>query len=212
MNLLEKFENLLKDKYIFHLHTNYTDGLSSVEDYCIWASKNGYDSVVFTEHVRKKLSYDFHSFLSDIENARHKFPDLDIWVGVEAKVLPGGALDIPNEILPNVQIICFACHSFPKDVCLYERAFEKLFSDSRWKEHIRVWVHPGSFLKCLGLIDDYLYLLDRLISFARREGVFIEQNLKYELPPRPIIKNIPRSNLVKGLDAHSVECVKSFLP
>lgn len=212
MNLLEKFENLLKDKYIFHLHTNYTDGLSSVEDYCIWASKNGYDSVVFTEHVRKKISYDFHSFLSDIENARHEFPDLDIWVGVEAKVLSPIGLDIPDEILSEIQIVCFACHSFPKDVGLYERAFEKLFSDSRWKEHIRVWVHPGSFLKCLGLIDDYLYLLDRLISFARREGVFIEQNLKYELPPRPIIKNIPRSNLVKGLDAHSVECVKSFLP
>lgn len=207
MDLSEKFENLLKGRYIFHLHTNYTDGLNFVEEYCLWTSRNGYDAIVFTEHVRKKLSYDFNCFLKDIETAREKFSNLDIWVGVEAKMLPGGGLDVSDKILSKIQIICFACHFFPKDVNLYEKSFKRLFSDARWKNHIRVWVHPGYFLKHLGLIDNYLYLLDRLTSFAIREGVFIERNLKYELPPRVIIKNIPQSNLLRGLDAHSVKSI-----
>ena len=205
MNLLEKFENLLKSKYIFHLHTNYTDGLNSVEEYCSWASENGYNAIVFTEHVRKNLSYDFYSFLSDMENARQKFANMDIWIGVEAKILPNGDLDIPDKILPEIQVICFACHSFPKDIDLYEKSFKTVFSDNRWKSHIRVWVHPGHFLKRLGVMDDYLHLLSRLVSCAVREDVFIEHNLKYELPPMSIMKNIPGSKLVRGLDAHSVE-------
>ena len=211
MDLSEKFKNLLKSNYIFHLHTTYTDGVSSVEDYCIWASRNKYDTIVFTEHVRKKLSYDFYSFLSDIENARRMFPDLSIWVGVEAKLLPGGNLDIPDHILSEIQIICFACHSFTQDIDLYENSLKRLFSGSRWKDRIRVWVHPGSFLKCLGPIDDYLHLLDRLITFARREGVFIEYNLRHELPPVSIIKNIRQSQMIKGLDAHSVQSVEKLL-
>ena len=110
MDPLERFENLLSRRYIFHLHTNYTDGLSSIEDYCLWASRNGCDTIVFTEHVRKELSYDFYSFLSDIENAKRKFPNMDIWVGVEAKILLDGELDISDEVLPKIEIICFACH------------------------------------------------------------------------------------------------------
>lgn len=211
MDLSEKFKSLLKGRYLFHLHTTHTDGSSSVEDYCLWASRNGYDAVIFTEHVKKKLSYDYYSLLSDIENAKRKFPNVDIWVGVEAKILLGGELDISEEILPEIEVICFACHSFSKDVDLYEKSFKKLFSDNRWKSRIRVWVHPGSFLKHLGLIDDYLHLLDGLTSLAIREGIFIEHNLRHELPPMSIIKNIPRANLIRGLDAHSVESVKSLL-
>lgn len=211
MDLLEKFENLLGCKYAFHLHTNYTDGISSVEDYCSWASKNGHNAIVFTEHVRKKISYRFCSFLYEIEEAKQKFPDIDIWVGAEAKILPYGKLDIPDEILHEIGIICFACHSFPKNVDLYEKSFKRLFSDSQWKDHIRVWVHPGNFLKRIGLIDDYLSLLKELISFAIKEGVFIEHSLKHKLPPAPIIKDISQSKLVRGLDAHSVESIRSFL-
>lgn len=210
-NLLEKFERLLKSKYIFHLHTNYTDGQSSIEEYCTWAANNGWDTLVFTEHVRKRLAYDFCSFLSDIENARQEFPKLTIWVGAEAKILPGGGLDIPDEILPKIQLICFACHSFPEDINLYKISFERLFSEDRWKSHVRVWVHPGYFLDRLGAMDKYLHVLNGLASFAISEGVFIEHNLRYKLPPEMIIGNVPRSKLVVGLDAHSVESVAELL-
>jgi len=209
MSLSEKFEDLLKRKYIFHLHTNYTDGLGSVEDYCLWASKNEYDTVVFTEHVRKNLAYDFRSFLSDVEDARQRFPDLNIWVGVEAKILVDGELDIPDEILSKIQIICFACHSFPLDLDLYEKLSKNLFSDDRWRKHIRVWVHPGYFLKKSRMIDEHLVLLSSLISFALESGVFIENNLKHRLPPISIMKNIPQASLIRGLDAHSVKDVES---
>ena len=209
--MLAKFKDLLKRKYIFHLHTNYTDGTSSVEDYCLWASKNRYDAIVFTEHVRKKLSYNFEDFLSDIGAARLNFPELDVLVGVEAKVLPKGILDMPKAILSDTDVICFACHSFPNNISMYEKALKKVFSDARWKKYFRVWVHPGFFLKRLGLLDDHLHLLEDMISFAVEEGVFIENNIKYGLPPVQINKNKFSANLITGLDAHSVESMEKLM-
>ena len=205
MDSLKKFKNLLKSKYLFHLHTNYTDGASTVEDYCLWASENGYSHLVFTEHVRKELSYDFEGFLSDIRDAGRRFVNLNIRAGVEAKLLPGGGLDIPQEILPDIEVICFACHSFPSDLDLYASSFRKLFSDTRWKNHVRIWVHPGYFFKRLGIMEAGLSLLNELADYAIKEGIFVEHNIRHKLPPESVLKNIPKHSIITGLDAHSVE-------
>jgi histidinol phosphatase-like PHP family hydrolase len=151
------------------------------------------------------MSYDFDNFLAQIENARQKFPNIGIWVGAEAKVLPNGRLDIPDDITREIEIICFACHSLQKNIPLYEELLKQVFSDIRWKEHVRVWVHPGNFLKRFELLDSHFSLLSELVSFAIAEGVFVEYNLRYDLPPVSITKRIPLLSLVKGLDAHSVD-------
>jgi putative hydrolase len=203
--LLEKFKSVLKNRYIFHLHTVYTDGSSSVEDYCRWASNNKFDGVVFVEHTRRKLSYDFNSFLRDVEIAKREFPHLDIWVGSEAKIIPGGQLDIPDSILARIKLVCFACHSFPDDIELYHTSFKTLFKDKRWKEYLRCWVHPGRFLKNRGFLDKNWNILEDLIEVAIKEEIFIENNLKDKLLPHRIIIKIPPSKLITGYDVHSVE-------
>jgi len=207
VELLEKFKSMMKNRYIFHLHTVYTDGSSSVEDYCRWASNNKLDGIVFVEHTSRKLSYDFSSFLRDIEIAKRKFPLIDIWIGVEAKIIPGGQLDIPDNILSRIKLICFACHSFPDDIELYHTSFKMLFTDKRWKEYIRCWVHPGRFLKHRGFLDKYLNILEDLIEVAINEEIFIENNLRDQLLPHRIVIKIPPSKLITGYDVHSVEAI-----
>jgi histidinol phosphatase-like PHP family hydrolase len=151
------------------------------------------------------MLYSFNDFLTQIENARQKFPNIDIWTGAEAKILPDGKLDIPDDIAREIEVICFACHSSQKNISLYEESLKQVFSDIRWKEHVRVWVHPGLFLKRFKLLDSYFSLLSELVSFAIAEGVFIEYNLRYDLPPMSIAKKVPLLGLVSGLDAHSVD-------
>jgi len=201
MKFLEKFENLLQTEYIFHLHTNYTDGSSSIEEYCKWALENEFETIIFLEHVRRDLSYSFENFLNDIETAREKYP-INILIGVEAKILLEGELDIPKEILPYIQVIGIAEHFFPKDLDLYRSSCFKVFSDRQWGNYIRVWVHPGNFLKKYNINNTEI--LDELISYALSCGIFIESNLKHKLPPINVCKKIPLNKLVKGIDAHSV--------
>lgn len=45
----------------WHLHTNYTDGENTVEEYCEQAVKNGLKLLVFSEHVRRELIYSYRA-------------------------------------------------------------------------------------------------------------------------------------------------------
>ena len=78
----------------WHIHTNYTDGDNSVDNYCRQAIASKIPLVVFSEHVRRNLNYDFHSWLSEIKQARRKYTGLIILSGCEVKVLETGELDV----------------------------------------------------------------------------------------------------------------------
>ena len=201
----EKFKALTStDNYLFHLHTNYTDGLNSIEDYFRYASKNKFETIVFTEHVRRKISYNFDDYLSEIRRIETKFENVNTIVGVESKIFPDGSIDIPESILPMIDLLCFACHSFPDDITLYEEAFKEVFVDAKWKSFIRVWVHPGRYLQRIGLTKHNTDIFHGLLNTAVDEGVFIENNLKQVVLLRNIIESIPSESLVVGHDAHSV--------
>jgi DNA polymerase (family 10)/putative hydrolase len=83
----------------WHCHTDYTDGASSVDDYCRTARANGLDLLVFSEHVRRELDYDFDAFCADVEAARERYDDLTLLVGCEAKALDSdGTLDVSEAV------------------------------------------------------------------------------------------------------------------
>ncbi len=208
MDLLEQFKTILNKKYLAHIHTIYTEGSHSVEDYCKWAFDQACDAVVFSEHVRKTITYDFDSFLHDLDNARFQFPSLNIWTGVESKILPGGILDIPDEIVPKTQVIYFACHSFPDDIDLYKDSFTKLFQDKKWKKHVRIWAHPGKFFKQRGISIYTKEAFKQLCKTACCEDVLIENNIRDSLPPLDILKTLSPSEVIIGYDAHSLESLE----
>ncbi len=201
----EDFKSIAANgKYLFHFHTDYTDGSSKVEDYFEYASLRKYEAIIFTEHVRKHISYNFDDFLQEIQAVKRRFPDIKTFVGVEAKVLPGGGLDISAEILSRIQVICFACHSFPKDVELYRESLKMLFADEKWSRYIRVWVHPGRFLKRQELLDSSVETIMDLTAFAERQEIYIEKNIREGLPPGIVLHNISSERILTGYDAHSV--------
>jgi histidinol phosphatase-like PHP family hydrolase len=205
-NLLREFRKSLNTRnYLFHIHTNYTDGISDINNYFEYASQNNINVIIFTEHVRKKLKYDFDVFVNDIEKENKIFPKIETYIGCEAKLLPGGDLDIPISILTKIKVICFACHSFPQDIELYRSSFKKLFTDNQWKNYIRIWVHPGRFLKKLNLLNKNMKILEELIEIALSEDILIENNLREVLPPKEILEKIPNENIVIGYDAHSID-------
>jgi len=205
-NFSEEFRKIVKyANYIFHIHTDYTDGISSVNDYFEYASQNNINVIIFTEHVRRNLRYDFDTFVEDVRDKNRGFTKIQTFIGCEAKLLPGGDLDIPINILSKINVICFACHSFPQDLELYRLSFKKLFADNQWKSYIRIWVHPGRFLQKLNILDKNLKTLEELVNVALSEGILIEKNLREALPPIEILEKIPYDNIVLGYDAHSVD-------
>jgi len=201
----------LRSRYLFHLHTRYTDGSLTVEDYAGFAEENGVEALIFTEHVTMPLRYDFSQFLEDIDRGRRNHPGLRLLAGVEAKILPGGRLDAPDDIIRAAEVVGIACHGFPPDLELYLQSMERRLA-SEMEDKPRIWVHPGLFF----LTHDHLRRrvtrsqLKRLADVANSHGVFGESNVKYGLPDalfpgRWFLRGIT------GWDIHHAEDLREFL-
>ena len=196
-------ETLQSNNYIFHVHTNFTDGESSVDEYARYAHDKGFRYLVFMEHVSRENSYDFDKLISEIESARQTFAPLRIGLGVEAKLLPGGNLDVSEDILGRVALLGVACHSFPKDKALYAGSIRSALEQYASPMRVTIWLHPGMFFMRKKMSDDKMLL--SLICHAVWHGVYIEYNMKYKLPEVGIWGLVPVLSQVIGTDAHSVE-------
>jgi len=205
----DRFAELIKGgKYFFHFHTNFTDGKSSFEEYCNFAEKEGFRVLIVLEHVRKTLSYDFNQLISAIEEQRRE-RNLELLVGVEAKVLPDGCLDVGEDVLRLVDVVGIAEHGFLGDASALSKALIKAFNTYKSERYVIVWVHPGT--KLLKLENSSMKLYTETIQIAKNLGIFIEHNLRYQLPPDDVLSKIAKNSKVIGFDAHSIADAEDLL-
>lgn len=204
----DRFEQVLRrGHYLFHLHTDWTDGQSSLYDYCIAAKRLGFQALVLTEHIRRECGYDFRGFLESA-NEQQSIHDMEILVGVEAKILPSGLVDVPEEILPEIEILAIAEHGFQEDALTLVESLNRAFESLRDTGFACVWVHPGLGLLLKKNLSESAF--QEILQVALECGVYIEDNLRYKLPPKPLLPMIPPTCAVVGLDAHSVEEVEKL--
>lgn len=184
----------------WHIHTSFTDGEGSVEEYCERAVALGIPLVAFTEHVRRELDYDFRALLDQIDEARGRF-DLIILSGCEAKVLPDGELDVSEEIVESVDCPVFAIHGAVRDKDDLISRVMKAIENPR----VNSWAHPGA--RTMGTPfeldeDEVASILKKM----RRYDVALEQNDKYGAPS-PVWMTMARElgvKVVRGSDSHRV--------
>lgn len=193
------------EKYLlsgeWHIHTNYTDGKNSVNEYCKRAARLGLPLIAFTEHVRKVLTYNFHDLVKEIEKSKESYPELTILTGCEAKVLENGDIDVSSDVIQECDIVLMAFHSFPDDKAKYLNALMKALTNPI----VDIWAHPGLLPSCKGnqLTDEEV---TEVLNLARDNEVLIEINRKYHLPPARWFQ-IGRKHemkFVRGSDIHSV--------
>ena len=188
----------------WHIHTNFTDGKSSVSDYVTAAKELEIPLLAFTEHVRLNLTYDFEELLAEIEIANQRNPELIILSGCEAKVLPDGTLDCSDRIFNQVDHKMFAFHEFPKDAKIYYKALSSVIQNY----HVDCWAHPGLFFEKVPVGLDMNSLGNVFKEMWQRE-IIIEINLKYQLPKHEwvadYLKKTSEGKITIGGDVHSVD-------
>ncbi len=200
---IRKYEHLFF-KGEWHIHTNYTDGKNSVDDYCQKAIELKIPLIAFTEHVRKILNYNFDSLINDIKIAQKKYPELIILTGCEAKVLTDGTLDCEENILKLCDYVLFAYHSFPPDSELYFSSLKKILDN----KFIDCWAHPGLFFQKHPEPELSTIQLSEIFSLLKAKNILFEINFKYNLPKEEWISLFlngekPR-NIIFGGDIHSI--------
>ena len=186
----------------WHVHTNYTDGKSTIFEYCEQAEKNGLELIAFTEHVRRNLDYNFDDFVAEVYSAKDKF-DLEILVGCEAKVLDSeGTLDVSDDILKECEVVLGVFHRFePIEKKAYLIALKNMLSNP----DVDIWAHPTLFAKKNKFTLSTKDIRD-ISTLSLKYNVLIEKNMKYNVPDKVFreIASKAGCKFVNGSDAHQV--------
>jgi len=104
-----------------HMHTTATDGNASIHEMATAADKRGYEYIAITDHTKKLAmasGLDAAEIRSQIQkindiNARLQMEECDVTVlaGSEVDILQDGSLDIPDDVLADLDIVGAAVHS-----------------------------------------------------------------------------------------------------
>ena len=201
-----KYADFLKNG-CWHVHTSYTDGENSVDEYCKKACELKFPLIAFTEHVRKNLDYDFDVLIEDVKRARETYRSLIILVGCETKVLDlEGNLDIDNNVIKKCEIVFGAFHSFPfSDKKDYIDAIKNMLR----KNQIDVWAHPTYLAQKRGY-NLFNEEIKDILNLCIENNVLIEYSLKYDLPKKIFLEIGQKLgvNIVRGRDAHNIKQIE----
>lgn len=114
---LPKLVELSDIKGDLHVHSNWSDGTSSIEEIVRAARSKGYEYVAITDHseslkVAGGLSgKDVLKKLDEINKLNKKIKGIKILAGVEIDILQDGSLDYSKDILDRFDVIVAAIHT-----------------------------------------------------------------------------------------------------
>lgn len=100
-----------------HIHTTWSDGLSTIEQAVKRARDKGYNYMALTDHsqslrIARGLSLDkLKEQHREIRALNEKFDGFTVLTGIEVDILPRGGLDCPEEILKGVDLVIASVHS-----------------------------------------------------------------------------------------------------
>ena len=160
-----------------HVHSNYTDGSTTIEEMALSAKKLGYEYIAITDHsastrVAGGLSIkELLNQMKEIDKINKKIKGIRILKGSEVDIRPDGSLDFPDEILKQLDIVIISVHSnFNMD----EAAMTKRIIKALENKYSTILAHPTGRL--LSSRDPYRVDIEKIIKAAARTGTALELN------------------------------------
>ena len=101
----------------FHCHTEYSDGADTVEDMVRAARDRGYHYLGISDHSQSAVYANglkeprIRRQWAEIDTVQKQYPDLHIFKGIEADILPDGSLDYPDPFLAEFDFVIASVHS-----------------------------------------------------------------------------------------------------
>jgi DNA polymerase (family X) len=101
----------------FHCHTDYSDGSGTVEEMVRAARDRGYSYLGISDHSQSAFYANglkeprIHQQWVEIESVQAKYPEIHIFKGIEADILPDGNMDYPDELLSQFDFVIGSVHS-----------------------------------------------------------------------------------------------------
>lgn len=101
----------------FHCHTDYSDGAATVEQMVVAARALGYRYLGISDHSQSAFYANgmkearVRAQWAEIDAVQQQCPDIHIFKGIEADILPDGSLDYADELLAEFDFVIASVHS-----------------------------------------------------------------------------------------------------
>jgi DNA polymerase (family X) len=192
-----------------HCHTAWSDGRASVEEMGRAARERGYDYVAICDHtpavgaVRGLTADDVRRQGEEIAAANETLAPFRILRGIECDILPDGRLDLPDDVLAELDWVQASVHGGQR---MPRREMTRRVEEALRNPAVRCLSHPTG--RIINHRPENAVDLERVFEVALEQGVAVEVN---GLAPRLDLSGAHvREALAAGVpivcstDAHSV--------
>jgi len=193
-----------------HSHTKVTDGKGTLKQMAEEARERGYQYLANTEHTKRVNvagGLDAEGMKKQIEKIDELNEEMDgfrVIKSAEVDILEDGSLDLPDEILEQLDLVVCAVH-YHTD--LSRKKQTRRIIKAMENPNFNILAHPTGRL--INKRDPYQIDMDELFSKAAERGCFMEINAQ---PERMDLNEVYARKakemgilLSIGTDAHSVQ-------
>jgi DNA polymerase (family 10) len=205
---IPKLVELSDIKGDLHVHTDWSDGQGSIAAMALAAKALGYQYIAITDHSRGRgiaHGLDLERLrrqIGEIRQLNQQLEDIHILSGIEVDIKTDGSLDLPAELLADVDIVVAAIHS---GMTQSQEQMTKRILGAIENPDVDVIAHPTCRL--LGEREPVAVDMEIVFKAAAKYNKALEINAT---PSRLDLKDIHAQRahelgvkLVLGTDAHS---------
>ncbi|HVL87532.1 MAG TPA: PHP domain-containing protein [Candidatus Thermoplasmatota archaeon] len=190
-----------------HCHTNWSDGVMTLDELAAYAKRLGQKAIGVSDHsgslaiARGLAPHEVRAQWAEIDRVQSAHPELRILKGTECDILADGTLDHPSEILRGFDYVIGSLHSKLRDPepVQTERVLTALA-----QSHLTILGHPTT--RVPGRRPPANLDLDEVFAEAARRGIALEVNGnpgRMDLEPRLAAQALSAgARLSLGSDAH----------
>jgi DNA polymerase (family 10) len=160
-----------------HAHTRATDGHNSLREMAQAARRRGLEYLAITEHSRRLTvahgldPQRLRKQMQEIERLNGELDGITLLKGVEVDILEDGHLDLPDDVLSELDLVVGAVHS--KFNLSRAKQTERILR-AMDHPHFSILAHPTGRL--LDSREPYDVDMLKIIRQARSRGCFLELN------------------------------------
>lgn len=164
-------------KGVFHVHSNYSDGVNSIEELVVTAIKKGFKYIGISDHSQTAFYANglkeaaIKKQHEEIEKLREKYPEITIFKGIESDILPDGSLDYKEEVLATFDYVIGSVHSHFK---MDREQMTMRLTKAIENKYLTILGHPTGRL--LLSRKEYDVDLEKIIEACSKNSVAIEIN------------------------------------
>jgi DNA polymerase (family 10) len=206
---IPKLVELSDIKGALHTHTEWSDGHDSIEELGLAAQHMGYQYIAITEHsagrgIAHGLSVErLKQQIAEIKALNERLTGIRVLTGIEVDIRADGSLDMPHEILSELDIVIAAVHSAMNQ---REEKMTRRVIDAIENPDVDMIAHPTCRL--IGEREPVTIDLEAVFQAAAKYNKIMEINA---MPDRLDLRDTHAFRardlgvkLAIGIDAHSV--------